>query len=119
MTAIEMATALGRQDLFAILSPEILYHVPHSILATLQTHFHNLIRNNLATKTHELAVLRLPDLAVLTELEIPIMWFPLKPQNSLRSNRMYPEQVSRVKSTEVPRKRVRVRLNIPSCNVLN
>ena len=73
-----MAKALGRRELYAILEPEILFPVPRSTLEILETHFHALISNTLAAQSHELAMLRLPDLVVLTELELPVMWFPLK-----------------------------------------
>jgi hypothetical protein len=80
MTASEIARNLGYTNLDAILAPIIYHCVPHPVLATLQTHFHDLIRDDLHTLAHEVADLRFPDLVVLTELRIPLMWFPLKPR---------------------------------------
>lgn len=78
MTAAEIARDLGFSDLCNVLAPVIYHCVPSSVLATLQTHFHNLIRFHLRASTEEIANLRLPDLVVLTELKVPTMWFPLK-----------------------------------------
>jgi hypothetical protein len=78
MTAAEIARELGFTDLYDILAPIIYHCVPSAVLAMLQTHFHDLIRFDLRGATQELATLRLPDLVVLTELRMPMMWFPLK-----------------------------------------
>ena len=79
MTAAEIASELGNAHLCDILAPLIYHCIPHDILATLQTHFHNLIRKDLDAQGPEVTNLRLPDLVVLTELKEPLMWFPLKP----------------------------------------
>jgi hypothetical protein len=86
MTAAEIARELGFTDLYDVLAPVIYHCVPSTVLAMLQTHFHDLIRFDLRGATQELATLRLPDLAVLTELKMPMMWFPLKSRklNGLR-----------------------------------
>ena len=84
MTALEIAMAIGRSDLVDLLNSEILYPISHTILTTLQIHFHNLIRSSLSARPNELAFLRLPDLLVLTELEVPMMWFPLKSEGPTR-----------------------------------
>ena len=88
MTALEIAMAIGRWELVDLLNSEILYPISHTILKTLQIHFHNLIRSSLSARPNELAVLRLPDLLVLTELEVPMMWFPLKSEGPTKSPRM-------------------------------
>lgn len=80
MTAAEIARNLGYTDLYTVLAPIIYHFVPHAVLTTLQAHFHDLIRNDLRARPHEIAELRLPDLVVLTELRVPLMWFPLKPE---------------------------------------
>ncbi|KAH6667471.1 hypothetical protein B0J14DRAFT_704554 [Halenospora varia] len=79
MTAAEIARELGYTDLFTLLAPTIYHCVPYDVLATLQEHFHGLIRLQLHQLPQELANLRLPELVVLTELRVPLMWFPLKP----------------------------------------
>jgi hypothetical protein len=79
MTAAEIARELGYTDLFTVLAPTIYHCVPYDVLATLQEHFHGLIRLQLHQLPQELANLRLPELVVLTELRVPLMWFPLKP----------------------------------------
>jgi hypothetical protein len=84
MTAAEIARDSGFTHLYNALAPVIHHCVPSAVLATLQTRFHDLIRVDLRESTQELANLRLPDLVVLTELKVPIMWFPLKPRGSNR-----------------------------------
>ena len=78
MTAAEIARDSGFSDLYNVLAPVIYHCVPSTVLATLQTHFHGLIRFHLGASSDELTNLRLPDLVVLTELRVPMMWFPLK-----------------------------------------
>ena len=112
MTALEIAMAIRRGDLTDILSPTILHSVPHSTLLTLQTHFHNLIQSSLYGRPNELDALRLPDLVVLTELELPVMWFPLKSEAPTGRARMgfgvsAPETLN-----EDTKERVRVSLHI-------
>jgi hypothetical protein len=79
MSAAEMASELGYTNLSTVLAPIIYHCIPHDVLAILQTHFHSLIRKDFYGKEREIADLRLPDIVVLTELEEPLMWFPLKP----------------------------------------
>jgi hypothetical protein len=79
MTAAEIAAELGYTDLCAVLAPFVYHCIPHDMLATLQTHFHDLIRKDLSGWECKIVDLRLPDLVVLTELKEPLMWFPLKP----------------------------------------
>ena len=112
MTALEIATAIGRWELVDLLNSEILYPISHTILTTLQIHFHNLIRSNLSARPNELAVLRLPDLLVLTELEIPIMWFPLKSEGPTTSSRREMRDSGPDTRKERARERVRVRPDI-------
>ena len=100
--------AIGRWELTDVLNSEILYPMPHPIFTTLQSHFHNLIRSNLSTRPNELATLRLPDLQVLTELELPMMWFPLKPEGPKKSPRM--EMIDSGPDIRIEKARVRVRV---------
>lgn len=78
MTAIEMARELGYTQLFDTLAPTIYHCLPNHVLETLQNHFHYLIKIQLHSWPHEYATIRLPELSVLTELKMPLMWFPLK-----------------------------------------
>ena len=128
MTALEIAIAFGRWDLVDILMPEIGYPVSHFILKKLQTQFHELIRESLHARPHELANLKLPDLLLLTELELPVMWFPLKSEGATEEARMpggYDEEPTdgahlHVKqSNPDQRNKVRVRPMIPDCPSLN
>jgi hypothetical protein len=77
MTALEMARFLGFKHLFDVLSPVIHHSVPCATLHKLQQNFHYLIRGDLAARPED-AHLRLPELDLLTELENPEMYFPLK-----------------------------------------
>ena len=112
MTALEIAMAIGRWELVDLLNSETLYPISHTILTTLQIHFHNLIRSSLSARPNELAVLRLPDLLVLTELEVPMMWFPLKSEGPTKSPRMEMRDSSPDIRREKARERVRVRTHI-------
>ena len=112
MTALEIAMAIGRWELVDLLNSEILYPVSHTILTTLQIQFYNLIRSNLSARPNELAVLRLPDLLVLTELEVPMMWFLLKSEGPTKSPRMEMRDSGPDIRKEKARETVRVRSNI-------
>ena len=112
MTALEIATAIGRWELVELLNLEVLYPISLTNLTTLQMHFHNLIRSNLSARPNELAALRLPDLLVLTELEVPMMWFPLKSEGPSKSSRMEMRDPGPDTRKEKARGRVRVRPDI-------
>ena len=112
MTALEIAMAIGRWELVDLLNSETLYPITHTVLTTLQIHFHNLIRSSLSARPNELAVLRLPDLLVLTELEVPMMWFPLKSEGPTKTSRMEMRESGPDIRTEKARERVRVRADI-------
>ena len=112
MTALEIAMAIGRWELVDLLNSEILYPISPFILTRLQTHFHNLIRSSLSARLSELAVLRLPDLLILTELEVPMMWFPLKSEGLTKSPRMEMRDSGPDIRKEKARERVRVRPDI-------
>ncbi|KAK1073934.1 hypothetical protein LTR12_001341 [Friedmanniomyces endolithicus] len=77
MTALEMAQVLGYRNLFSALSPVIHHAIPSSVLQALQRHFHSLIESDIALLPQQYS-LRLPELELLTELENPEMYFPLK-----------------------------------------
>ena len=104
--------AIRRWELIDVLNSEIFYPISHPMLTTLQTHFHNLIRSNLSTRPNELAALRLPDLLVLTELELPMMWFPLESEGPTKSPRMETRILGPDTRKEQARERVRVRPDI-------
>lgn len=76
MTPVEMAHFLGYSHLYNILAPVIRYNVPLGTLALLQKHLHSFMWKELEDLP-ERAHLRLPELVVLTELEVPELWFPL------------------------------------------
>lgn len=77
MTALELAQDLGYKPLYSILSPIIFQPVPQKTLEALQQRFHELIKNDLEDRV-EREYMYLPVLEVLTELEVPQMWFPVK-----------------------------------------
>ena len=104
--------AKGRRELVDVLNSEILYPVSHPILTNLETNFHNLIRSNLHRRPYELAALRLPDLLVLTELELPMMWFPLKSEGPTERRGLNVKQSDPEIRKEEARERVRVRPDI-------
>lgn len=80
---VDIAVRRGHQHLTALLSPAYRHPLPQDVLGRLREHLHRLIRHrsggggpgreDLAT-SH---ALRLPDPAVLTELDIPRLWFPV------------------------------------------
>lgn len=104
--------AIGRWEIVDVLNSEVLYPISHPILTTLQTHFHNLIRSSLSARPNELAALRFPDLLVLTELELPMMWFPLKSEGPTKSPRLGMRDSGPDIRKEKARERVRVRPDI-------
>ncbi|KAK0810728.1 hypothetical protein LTR75_005456 [Friedmanniomyces endolithicus] len=77
MTALEMAQVLGYRSLFSALSPVIHHAMPSSVLQALQRRFHSLIESDVVLLPQQYS-LRLPELELLTELENPAMYFPLK-----------------------------------------
>jgi hypothetical protein len=90
VTALEIAQEHGWTDLFEILCPIIRNTVPHSTLEKLQGSFHNMIWDDLDSFPNQ-RHLRLPELASLTEMELPEMWFPLK---ALDQSKQDPPRVS-------------------------
>jgi hypothetical protein len=77
MTPLEVAQDLGYESLYPILALVIRQPVPARVLNHLEQQFHNLIQSGL--KDHAgLKHIYLPVLKVLTELELPQMWFPVK-----------------------------------------
>lgn len=73
---IDIAVRQGHPDLLNLLEPDYKRHVPADQLAKIQVHFHDLIRER-ATGLVDRHALRLPELAVLLELDEPQMWFPI------------------------------------------
>ena len=76
LTPIEMARELGYSHMFDVLSPVIRHNIPARTLDSLQRKLHGLITRDLGSRD-EGKFLRLPELVVLTELELPEMWFPI------------------------------------------
>jgi hypothetical protein len=76
MTALEIAQYLGATHLESVLAPVIYHVVPNSVLSRLQERFHGLVREDLGRRAAK--SLRLPELEVLGELRVPLMWFPMR-----------------------------------------
>ncbi|KAM3074467.1 hypothetical protein ACMFMG_002729 [Clarireedia jacksonii] len=76
MTALEIAQYLGAAHLEPVLAPLIYHAVPNHVMSRLQERFHGLVREDLGR--HATKGLRLPELDVLGELRMPLMWFPLR-----------------------------------------
>ena len=75
-TPLAIARQRGHQHLFGVLEPVVRHPVADDVLQGLQEHLHLLIRGRAA----ELVLkwqLRLPQLAPLTELTEPKLWFPV------------------------------------------
>lgn len=77
MTPLDLAQELGYRALYNVLSPIIRQSVPTNTLRALQQKFHQLIKTDLGKRVEEEHIY-LPLLEVLTELETPQMWFPIK-----------------------------------------
>ena len=71
-----MAQQLGYSHMFDILSPVIRHNIPARTLDSLQQKFHDLIARDLEGWPEQ-KYLRFPELVVLTELELPAMFFPI------------------------------------------
>jgi hypothetical protein len=78
LTPLEMARELGYKHLFELLTPVIRHSIPNHILTALEAIFHKIICDDISEEQEE-PVLRLPELGVLTELDIPMMDFWLSP----------------------------------------
>ena len=67
---------MGYHDLFDILAPVVLHSMPFATMERLQQQLHWLLKDLIR---HELLFpqLRLPELSVFTELENPVIWFPV------------------------------------------
>ncbi|TXK40345.1 ankyrin repeat domain-containing protein [Nonomuraea sp. C10] len=74
--AVDVARRKGHRHLVEPLTPAILHPVPEGTLATIQRHFHGLIRQR-AEDLVTLHRLRLPELEPLTEQADPSCWFPV------------------------------------------
>jgi hypothetical protein len=90
MTALEIAQALGFRHLYQILAPVVHHAVPHAILQKLQEKLHLLIQLETADRD-DCQRLRLPELEVLTELEVPEMSFPLSSTDDTASTVVSPD----------------------------
>jgi hypothetical protein len=73
---LDIALRGGHRHLAGLLMPIIHHPVPTNLLARLQRHFHDLVRERVDTLVDEHR-LRLPELDVLTELAEPEVWFPV------------------------------------------
>lgn len=74
--AIDIAVRKGNKNLVNLLTPIYFHNVKLETLSKIQKNFHQVIigRINVLEKWESL---RLPDLEVLLEFEIPSMWFPV------------------------------------------
>ena len=75
MTAAEIAQSMGYSDLFDALAPIVCHSLPPTVQDRLQSQLHWLLKD--LVRDHSVLQLRLPELSVLTELENPVMWFPV------------------------------------------
>lgn len=75
-TAAEIARDMGYSDLYDILCPIIRHPIPFTVLDRLQQQLHTLLRELISDATLE-STLRLPELSVITELETPMLRFPI------------------------------------------
>lgn len=73
---VDIAKQKEYMNLTKILEPEYKHKVPFDILIKIQNHFHETIRER-STRLVKEENLRLPELVVLLELEMPEMWFPV------------------------------------------
>ena len=73
-TAADIARRKSHQRLIKLLDPAYKIYVPQETLASIQKHFHAIIRNR-ASDVIEQFSLRLPELEPLIEIEKPQMWF--------------------------------------------
>lgn len=78
LTPIEMARELGYAHLYHLLMPVIKHNVPAKVLESLQSQFHEIIKGDVKDLVDDQHI-RVPELVLLTELEIPEMWLPLNP----------------------------------------
>lgn len=73
---VDIARIKAHDQLIELLEPVYKIYVPYETLASIQKHFHAIIRgrvNDLVEKSG----LRLPELEPLLEMEQPRMWFPV------------------------------------------
>ena len=77
ITAADIARDSEHADIADMLAPVIYHSVPQQTLARLESQFHKLISADLGERVAHLV---LPDLVALTELKVPIMWFPVDEQ---------------------------------------
>jgi len=75
-TPLAVAEQRGHRHLFDILQPVVRHPVADDVLQGLQEHLHLLIRGRAAELVFQWQ-LRLPQLAPLTELTEPKLWFPV------------------------------------------
>ncbi|KAI9717673.1 MAG: hypothetical protein M1812_004618 [Candelaria pacifica] len=84
ITPLEMAQKYGHTHLFDILAPVIRHTIPLKVMLGLQENLHNKIWKSIDEQERGHFKLRLPDISVLTELEVPDMWFPIDPERTDR-----------------------------------
>jgi hypothetical protein len=76
MTALEIAREMGYHGLFDLLAPVIRHPLPPATVDRLQQQLNYLLKD-LINDEPLFRQLRVPELSVLTELENPVMWFPV------------------------------------------
>ncbi|MGY6630389.1 MAG: hypothetical protein ACXIUL_05200 [Wenzhouxiangella sp.] len=74
--AVDIAENRGHHHLREVLTPVIKHSVPTDVLGRIQIHFHEVIRGRIDSPLPNHG-LRLPQLAVLLEMDRPAMWFPV------------------------------------------
>ena len=67
---------MGYRHLFEILTPVVRHPLPNDTIRALQQQLHRLLKTLIQDETFALR-LRLPELSVVTELEHPVIWFPI------------------------------------------
>ncbi|KAI9697798.1 MAG: hypothetical protein M1836_004474 [Candelina mexicana] len=84
ITPLEMAQKHGHTHLFDILAPVIRHTIPLKVMLSLQENLHSRMWKSMDEEEKAHFKLRLPDISVLTELEVPDMWFPVDPERTDR-----------------------------------
>lgn len=91
-TAAEIARDMGYLELYALLCPIIRHPLPSRVMGNLQEQLHTLLKS-LINDGRLSSMLRLPEVSVLTELETPLLRFPVHQQEKLQwVSRSFPDR---------------------------
>jgi hypothetical protein len=74
--AVDIARRRGNSGIVPLLEPAYARNVPENILGTIEKKFHRHVRNNTRNLV-DAHRLRLPQLEILLELDVPLIWFPV------------------------------------------